>query len=157
MIAYADYVCTPGLFPFLKKSLASRQFRKSDAASPHHVPLFWVQRLGIILTLLRTIEEKTLWVFTKRWRATDGRGSENITGGLLERSKCPVRPEPAPKDRDQGEDQFEHYISHKPGLAMTHDLGGHRARVEGKDAYVAEERVLVEAALKLVTTYWPFC
>lgn len=40
---------------------------------------------------------------------------------------------------------------------MTHDLGGHRARVEGKDAYVAEERVLVEAALKLVTTYWPFC
>lgn len=40
---------------------------------------------------------------------------------------------------------------------MTHDIGGHRARVEGKDTNIAEERVLVEAALKLVSTQWPFC
>lgn len=40
---------------------------------------------------------------------------------------------------------------------MTHDSSGHRAWVECKDRYIAEEGVLVEAALKLVTTNQPRC
>lgn len=90
-------------------------------------------------------------MFTERWRATGDHGGENVTGGLLEGSKCPVRPEQAPEHCDQREDHLEHHKSHKPGLVVTHNSGGHRARVECKDRYVAEKRVLVEAALKLVT------